>query len=110
LPRIRAAIKLGMVTTETVRQAIGRLLAAAPHTVLELSALVHRREKEIVAHLEHLARSLRGAGGRLEIDPARCRDCDYVFRDRRRLARPTKCPRCKGQHLTAPVFRVRAEL
>jgi hypothetical protein len=92
--------------TETPRQAIRRMLAAAPHTAHELSALVHLPEKEVVPHLEHLARSLRGAGGRLGIEPARCRDCGYVFRDRRRLSRPSACPRCRSQHLSPPVFRV----
>ena len=92
--------------TETARQAIRRFLVAAPHTAHELSALVHLPEKEIVPHLEHLARSLCGAGERLAIEPARCRDCEYVFRDRRRLGRPSACPRCRSQHLSAPVFRV----
>jgi predicted Zn-ribbon and HTH transcriptional regulator len=94
--------------TETPRQAIRRHLAAAPHTAHELSALVHLPEKEIVPHLEHLARSLRGSGGSLEIEPARCSDCGYVFRERRRLSKPSACPRCRGQHLRAPVFRLAA--
>lgn len=94
---------------ETPRQALRRLLEAAPHTAHELSALVGRTEKEIVPHLEHLGRSLRRAGQRLDVDPARCLDCGYVFRDRQRLARPTACPRCRGQHLSAPVFRVSPE-
>ena len=34
--------------TETPRQAIRRLLATAPHTAHELSALVHLPEKEVV--------------------------------------------------------------
>jgi transcriptional regulator len=92
--------------TETPRQAIGRLLAAAPHTAYELSALVHVPEKDVVPHLEHLARSLRRTGERLDVEPAGCRDCGYVFRDRRRLSRPSACPRCHGQHVSAPVFRV----
>jgi len=57
---------------ETPRQAIRRHLAAAPHTAHELSALVHLPEKDIVPHLEHLARSVRGSGVSLEIEPARC--------------------------------------
>jgi predicted Zn-ribbon and HTH transcriptional regulator len=92
--------------TETPRQAIGRLLAAAPHTAHELSALVHLPEKDVVPHLEHLARSLRSRGARLDVDAARCRDCAYVFRDRRRLARPSACPRCRSEHLSVPTFRV----
>jgi len=83
------------------------VLAEAPHTAHELSALVRVSEKDVAAHLEHLARSLKRSGGWLEVEPARCRDCDYVFRDRRRLTRPSSCPRCRGEHLSAPVFHIR---
>ena len=92
--------------TETPRQAIRRHLAAGPHTAPALSALVHLPEKEIVPHVEHLARSLHGRGAALEVEPARCLGCGYVFRDRRRLTRPSACPRCRGQHMTPPVFRL----
>ncbi len=91
---------------ETPRKAIGRILAEEPHTAYELSALVHLREKDVVPHLEHLARSLRRTGQRLEVEPASCRECGYVFRDRTRLGRPSACPRCHGQQVSAPVFRV----
>jgi predicted Zn-ribbon and HTH transcriptional regulator len=91
---------------ETPRQAIGRILADGPHTAYELSALVHLREKDVVPHLEHLARSLRRTDRRLDVEPASCRDCGYAFRDRTRLGRPSSCPRCDGQHVSAPVFRV----
>jgi predicted Zn-ribbon and HTH transcriptional regulator len=94
------------VATETPRQAIRRLLAGAPRTARDLSALVHLPEKDIVPHLEHIARSLRGAGERLEIEPAQCHECGYVFRDRRRLSRPGACPRCRSERLSAPVFRI----
>lgn len=92
--------------TETPRRAIRRLLADAPRSAYELSALVHLPEKEIAAHLEHLAQSLRHGDERLELDPARCLDCGFAFRDRRRPGRPSACPQCRGQHLAAPVFRI----
>jgi predicted Zn-ribbon and HTH transcriptional regulator len=93
--------------SETPRQAIRRVLRDGAHDAHELSALVHLPEREIVPHLEHLARSLRGSDvERLEVDPARCHDCGYTFRDRTRLARPGACPRCRGHHLAAPTFRI----
>jgi hypothetical protein len=92
--------------TESPRQAIRRLISEAPLTAHALSGLVRLPEREIVPHLEHLARSLRGAGARLGVEPARCIDCGFVFRDRRRLSRPSACPRCGSQHLTAPVFHI----
>ncbi|MFN8603147.1 MAG: transcriptional regulator [Candidatus Binatia bacterium] len=100
----RAPVPRG--ATETARQAIRRLLVEAPRTAHELSALVHLPEKDVGPHLEHLARSLRHGDERLDFDPARCLDCGFVFRDRRRPTRPSACPKCRGQHLAAPVFRI----
>lgn len=91
---------------ETPRQALRRVLAARACSALELSALVGLREKDVAAHLEHLGRSLRHGDERLAIEPARCLDCGYGFRDRARLSRPSACPRCRGHHLAAPVFRI----
>jgi len=106
VPRPNAAVSGPRAAAETPRQAIHRELGAAPHTTYELSALVGVREKDVVSHLEHLERSLRRSGERLTVEPACCRDCGYAFRDRRRLGRPSRCPRCHGQHLSAPVFRI----
>jgi predicted Zn-ribbon and HTH transcriptional regulator len=94
------------MASETPRQAIRRLLATGPQTAHELSALVHLPEKDVAPHVEHLARSLRHGDERLAVEPARCLDCGYVFRDRQKLARPSACPKCRGQHLAAPVFRI----
>jgi predicted Zn-ribbon and HTH transcriptional regulator len=91
---------------ETTRQAIARLLRAEQHTAYELSALVHVRERDVASHLEHLVRSLRRGDERLVVEPARCHDCGHTFRDRTRLTRPSACPRCRGQHLSAPAFRI----
>ena len=92
--------------SETPRQAIRRHLAEAARTAHELSALVHLPEKEIVPHLEHLARSAHATGDRLEVEQPRCLDCGFAFRERTRLGRPSACPRCRGQRLSLPVFRL----
>lgn len=92
--------------TETARQAIRRHLIEGAHTIHELSMLVRVPEKEVEPHLEHLARSLRRVGERLVVEPARCVACGFTFRDRRRLSKPSACPRCRATHVSAPVFRV----
>jgi predicted Zn-ribbon and HTH transcriptional regulator len=94
------------LATETPRQAIRRLLAGGPRTAYELSALIGLREKDVAPHVEHLARSLEHGDERLTVEPAHCLDCSYVFRDRQKLARPSACPKCRGQHLAAPVFSI----
>lgn len=92
--------------TQTLRQALLALLREHPRTTFELSRLARLREKDVATHLEHVARSLRHADERLVVSPAMCRGCGFVFRDRRRLTRPSGCPRCRAQTVEAPRFHV----
>lgn len=90
----------------TVRAALRRLLSEGFLTARELSGRVGVGEKDVAAHLEHLARSVKASGERFEIDPARCHDCGFVFRDRTRLSKPSRCPRCKGEGLAPARYRI----
>jgi predicted Zn-ribbon and HTH transcriptional regulator len=91
---------------ETVRRSILALLENGPVTALELSAATRRSEKEVLGHLEHLRRSLRQGNRRLEVTPAECRGCGFVFRKRDRVKSPGRCPLCKGESISDPAFRV----
>jgi predicted Zn-ribbon and HTH transcriptional regulator len=91
---------------ETVRRSILALLENGPCTALELSAAVRRSEKDVLGHLEHLRRSLRRRNRRLEVSPAECRECGFVFRKRDRMKSPGRCPLCKGESISEPAFRV----
>lgn len=91
---------------ETVRRSLLALLEEASCTAVELSAAVRRPEKEVLLHLEHLRRSLRHGSRRLEVLPAACRGCGFVFRKRDRLTSPGRCPVCKEESIADPVFRV----
>jgi predicted Zn-ribbon and HTH transcriptional regulator len=90
----------------TIREALRRALVEGPLTARDLSARVGIPEKEVAGHLEHLGRSVRASGQRLAVDPARCVGCGFEFRERTRLSRPSRCPRCRGQRLTPPRFRI----
>ncbi len=92
--------------TQTLRQSIRQYLEDGPHSARELSSQVGLREKDVVAHLEQLQRSLRAAGKRLLVDPAVCLSCGFVFRKRSRLSRPSACPRCREQRIDPPTFSV----
>jgi predicted Zn-ribbon and HTH transcriptional regulator len=92
----------------TIRSALREALTAGPLGAHELSARVGISEKDVAGHLEHLARSLRQGGERLVVDPARCLGCGFVFRQRTRLSKPSRCPVCKSQHLGLARFSVRA--
>lgn len=91
---------------ETIRAGLQRALEESSATTADLSRIVGVSERDVAPHLEHLARSVRRAGGRLVVEPAACLDCEFVFEDRRRLTRPGRCPECHGRRITLPVFRI----
>ena len=89
---------------QTIRQEIIDLLTRQEMDARRISGQVGIQEKEVIAHLSHIARSLAVKGKKLTIHPAECLLCGYVFEKRRRFTRPGRCPRCKKSHLQSPGF------
>lgn len=88
----------------TVRSALRQVLREGSLTARELSARVGISEKEVSGHLEHVARSLRHSSERLRVEPAQCLACEFVFKERTRLSKPSKCPACRSERLDPPRF------
>jgi predicted Zn-ribbon and HTH transcriptional regulator len=91
---------------QTTRQQMFELLGERDMSARELSQEVGIREKEVYVHLPHIARSAAAQSKKLIIRPFSCLVCGYVFKDRRRFTRPSRCPRCKKTHLQEPLYRV----
>lgn len=91
----------------TVRQEMRAFLEGTPATLREISRAVRASEKEVVGHLEHLERSLVGEGSRFIVTPAECEKCGFVFKKRKRLKKPSRCPLCRGETVSEPLFSVR---
>lgn len=66
-----------------------------------------REAKSIYEDLEHVARSLRTSDKALLMVPPTCKTCGYVFRDLDKPRRPSKCPRCKSERISSPLFIIR---
>ena len=79
------------------------MLKESPITARGLSQALHVSEKEVYEHLPHIEKSLRSSGG-IILDPARCLDCGFVFKKRTRLTTPGKCPICRSEAISPPVF------
>ena len=94
--------------SETDRQAILEALRGATLSLRELSARVSLRERELGAHLEHLALSLRHSDESLIVTPPRCVACDFRFERRERFTKPSRCPRCRSERVEPACFRVGA--
>ncbi len=86
--------------SQTVRESIRDVISGTSLDAREISGLVGIPEREVVAHLEHLARGR----DKLRVDPARCHGCDFSFEKRSRTSRPSRCPKCKSERISAPRF------
>jgi transcriptional regulator len=56
--------------------------------------------------LRHAIRSARAEGHEIDVIPARCKSCDFVFGEDK-LTKPSRCPVCKGSRLFEPMLRLR---
>ena len=91
---------------ETIRRRIISLLMEDELTSLELSQRLRISEKEVLIHLPHIKSTVEARKGRFVVTPARCLECDFPFEDRRRLSKPGRCPRCKGEHIADPRYHI----
>jgi hypothetical protein len=82
---------------------MAQLLTENRLTARDLSGILGISEKDVYEHLPHVEKSL-GNGTSIIVEPARCRSCDFVFKKRRRLTTPGRCPVCRSESITFPVF------
>ncbi|MGB6411695.1 MAG: ArsR family transcriptional regulator [Candidatus Deferrimicrobiaceae bacterium] len=87
-----------------MRRKILSLLSDRPLTARQISAHVGIPEKEVVAHLPHIQKTAGTLGGNLAVTPAECRQCGFVFRKRERPKKPGRCPICRGESISEPLF------
>ena len=90
----------------TIRQEIIDLLSQYEMDARELSQALGIREKEVYDHLAHVGRSVKAEKKKLIIHPSRCLQCGFVFEDRKRFTRPSRCPKCRQTHLLNPRYRI----
>ena len=91
----------------TIRKQIIEALKGQMLTAREISQSVGIKEKEVLEHLPHIARSLashESVGPRLLVEPSACLECGFVFRKRDRLKTPGKCPICRSEGISETRF------
>ncbi len=87
----------------TVRKQLERYLED-PTSFEELKRLLSLSPKQLEDELRHVERSAKHQGKKLAIEPPQCRDCEFVFKDRKRMQPPTRCPKCKSEWIEDPRF------
>jgi predicted Zn-ribbon and HTH transcriptional regulator len=90
---------------QTRRQEIRGLLCERAWSLDELAARYLLPKRVIVNDLEHIARSV-APRQRIEILAPTCDKCGFRFKDRTRFSDPSRCPRCKNEHLSSQRLRI----
>jgi transcriptional regulator len=90
----------------TLRRQLIELLSDAPRSASSIARDMGLRRGEVEEELRHALRSAVAAGHRVEVIPARCKDCGFLFGDDR-LAKPSRCPSCKRSRVFEPQIRIR---
>jgi transcriptional regulator len=89
----------------TARQRIVELLIGARLSSHQLAQILGLPERQVEEHLSHVVKTMaRDRSRRFILEPSACPDCGFVFRDRTRLTRPSRCPRCRAEGITPPRF------
>ncbi len=89
----------------TLRRYLAELLTYEPRSVSSLARELGLGRGDLEDDLRHMLRSAAARGDRIEILPARCKACGFEFGPER-LAKPGKCPQCKGSRILEAMIRI----
>jgi predicted Zn-ribbon and HTH transcriptional regulator len=95
------------------RERIKRLLRETrnPLSVGDMVALLgeHTDLKSVYEDLQHVAKSVYGESKGREcvvMVPPKCRACGFTFKGLKKPKIPGRCPKCKSERVTLPLFRI----
>ena len=92
---------------KTRREKIVELLSKHEEmTLLELADLTNFPVKVVAQDLDSVRKTIRYDNKRIEVRPAVCMNCNYVFSGRSRVSDPHKCPECHSERITPQKFRI----
>jgi len=92
------------MASKTRRERLEELLEKGEYTVEHLARFLDAPVRNVVDDLEHVRLS---ASDRFEMIPPECEGCGFVFDDRTKVRRPSRCPKCRDERIDGPWFTVR---
>jgi predicted Zn-ribbon and HTH transcriptional regulator len=94
----------------TARQRIMELLTDTPRTTEQLARMLGLPARQVEEHLVHVVKTVaRDRSRRFIRDPSICLECGFMFRDRTRLTRPSRCPHCRREGISSPRYYIATE-
>lgn len=91
---------------ETVRRKIISVIEERPLSAKEISGIVGVPEKAVLEHIPHIQKTLSNERRRLTVTPSECIQCGFLFKKREKLKKPGKCPVCRSETITYPLFSI----
>jgi predicted Zn-ribbon and HTH transcriptional regulator len=86
----------------TRRQQIIEILENQKTTAQHLANIFEATLNDIIEDLQHIEKSIKPK--KLKVIPAHCKSCNFVFKERSRVSKPSKCPRCRSEWIEAQMF------
>jgi predicted Zn-ribbon and HTH transcriptional regulator len=90
----------------TLRRQLIDLLSQEPRSVSSLARELGMTRGDVEDNLRHAIRSAQAHGHDVEVIPARCKTCGFLFGEEK-LTKPSRCPACRGMRVFEPMIRVR---
>jgi transcriptional regulator len=90
----------------TIRKYIISLLEEYCISAKDILTYLRISENDVCDHLEHIRKSMNKANRHLNLTPAQCEKCGFVFTKRGRLTKPGKCPACYSTLIRTPLFSI----
>ena len=78
------------------------ILQQNKQTAQQLANYFQTTLKEILEDLGHIEKSIKPK--KLKTIPAYCKSCNFIFKERSKIGKPTKCPRCRSEWIEAQMF------
>ncbi|MHA1930884.1 MAG: transcriptional regulator [Candidatus Thorarchaeota archaeon] len=95
---------------KTRRERIEEMLSQteSPLSAQNLCDMLDIKSRSLVYEdIEHITKSIRNKGKELLMSPASCGKCNFVFKDRKKAKRPSRCPKCRSEWILSPGFLIR---
>ncbi len=85
----------------TRRQEIIAILTEQKITLQELANKYKVEMADLAEDIVHIRFSFKD---KFRMHPAICNYCGFVYREREKVKKPTKCPKCKHEDIVPPLF------
>ena len=89
----------------TRREQIIKILTKEEKSAQQLANHFQVELFEILEDLEHIKYSIKPR--KLTMKQAQCKKCGFVFEERSRVKKPSKCPKCKSEWIMASLFSIK---